>query len=195
MRRPVSGTRVRRWAYGTVRLWPFPALLSSPSTRVIPSRPSGSSSSGSVTARPRREVTWLITQNRTARALSPWTVPMGVQLRRIPDPRHSAGSPDRGGRAVPAAGRRDTADGRGRAVGPRPGHHPGSRRPGGTGGPAAACPQGRIGCSPKRASSCSRRADPLRVSIWDHALFAAEEHDLRYVIPLRRKLMLRRSGL
>src|SRR6266566_5154102 len=32
------------------------------------------------------------------------------------------------------------------------------------GRPAAACPPGRSGCWPKRASSCSRRADALRVS-------------------------------
>jgi hypothetical protein len=38
-----------------------------------------------------------------------------------PEPRHYAGLPDRSGRDVPAAGRRDTADGRGRAAYPRSG--------------------------------------------------------------------------
>jgi len=52
---------------------------------------------------------------------------LGVQLCRIPEPRHSVGSPARGGRAVPAAGRRDSADGRGRAACPRSAHrHTGS---------------------------------------------------------------------
>jgi hypothetical protein len=73
---PVDGTRVRRPAYASVVLWAFPTSPSSPSTRVIPSRPSDSSLSGSVTARPRRGGTWPITRNRTARALSPRTVPM-----------------------------------------------------------------------------------------------------------------------
>ncbi len=61
-----------------------------------------------------------------ARALSPRAVPMSSVTSRsygsliTPEPWHPAGSPDRGGRAVPA-GRRDTADGCGRAGCPRPG--------------------------------------------------------------------------
>jgi len=57
--------------------WAFPALPSSLSTTVIPSRPSGSSSSGSVTARPRRAGIWPITRNLRAQTLSPRTEVIG----------------------------------------------------------------------------------------------------------------------